>query len=296
MSDHTVAGNVRVPEQAAPERRAPDPAAPDPAAPERRALERGAPEPGGPGTHAVPGHVAVIMDGNGRWAESKGLPRTEGHRQGEATLAEVVRAADDLGIGWFTAYGFSTENWSRPKLEVDFILSLHKNIFDRRLEMHRNNVRIRCIGRPVAGTSRLPRRILREMQESVELTKGNTGLNFTLAFDYGSREELVYAARNLLEAHVSEGAVIDERSFARFLYEPAMPPVDLLVRTSGEQRLSNFLLWQSVGAPFYVTSTYWPDFGRAELAAAVDWWRGAPQDDPAGEPVAEEIARRATNA
>ncbi len=229
----------------------------------------------------VPHHVAVIMDGNGRWAESKGLQRTEGHRQGEATLAEVVRAADDFGIGWFTAYGFSTENWTRPKMEVDFILSLHKNIFGRRLEMHRNNVRIRCIGRPVSGTSRLPRRILREMDESVELTKDNTGLNFTLAFDYGSREELVYATRRLLDMHRRDGIEIDEGSLGRCLYEPAMPSVDLLVRTSGERRLSNFLLWQAVGAPFYVTPTYWPDFGRAELEAAIRWWQG-PRSTRAG--------------
>ncbi len=226
-----------------------------------------------PASGAVPRHVAVIMDGNGRWAESKGLPRTEGHRQGEATLAEVVRAADDLGIRWFTAYGFSTENWRRPRMEVEFILSLHKNIFARRLEMHRNNVRIRCIGRPVSGTSRLPRRILREMEESVALTKDNTGLNFTLAFDYGAREELVYATRGVLEAHREAGTEIDEDAFARYLYEPAMPAVDLLVRTSGEQRLSNFLLWQAIGAPFYVTPTYWPDFSREELATAVRWWR-----------------------
>ncbi len=233
------------------------------------------PDEGVDTSSAVPRHVAVIMDGNGRWAESKGLARTEGHRQGEATLAEVVRAADNLGIGWFTAYGFSTENWSRPKLEVDFILSLHKNIFGRRLEMHRNNVRIRCIGRPVSGTSRLPRRILREMDESVELTKDNTGLNFTLAFDYGSREELVYATRKLIESQAEEGTRIDEHTFADCLYEAAMPDVDLLVRTSGEQRLSNFLLWQVVGAPFYVTPTYWPDFGPEELEAAVAWWRAS---------------------
>ncbi|MGH9047313.1 MAG: polyprenyl diphosphate synthase, partial [Acidimicrobiales bacterium] len=214
-----------------------------------------------------------IMDGNGRWAESKGLPRTEGHRQGEATLAEVVRAADDLGIRWFTAYGFSTENWTRPKLEVDFILSLHKNIFGRRLEMHRNNVRIRCIGRPVSRTSRLPRRILREMDESVELTRENTGLNFTLAFDYGAREELVYAARRTLEASRASGIPITEKSFGEHLYEPDLPPVDLLVRTSGEHRLSNFLLWQAVGAPFYVTTTFWPGFDRTELGAAIDWWQ-----------------------
>lgn len=223
---------------------------------------------------AVPGHVAVIMDGNGRWAESRGLPRAAGHRQGEATLAEVVRAADDLGIRWFTVFGFSTENWSRPRLEVNFILSLHKNIYDRRIEMHRNNVRIRCIGRPVSGTSRLPKRILREMDESIEMTKDNTGLTFTLAFDYGAREELVYAARRLVGTSRRAGAVIDEASFAANLYAPDMPSVDLLVRTSGEQRLSNFLLWQAVGAPFYVTPTYWPDFDRKELEAAVAWWTG----------------------
>jgi undecaprenyl diphosphate synthase len=222
----------------------------------------------------VPNHLAVIMDGNGRWALSRGLPRTEGHRQGEETLAGTVRAADDLGIGWFTAFGFSTENWTRPKMEVDFILSLHKNVFGRRQEMHENNVRIRCIGRPVSGTSRLPRRILREMAASVELTRDNTGLNFTLAFDYGSREELVYAARRAVTAHAASGVPIDAATFAQCLYEPLLPPVDLLVRTSGEHRISNFMLWQAVGAPFYATETYWPDFGREELGRAVEWWRG----------------------
>ncbi|MGH8981235.1 MAG: polyprenyl diphosphate synthase [Acidimicrobiales bacterium] len=244
---------------------------------------------GGAGRAPVPEHLAVIMDGNGRWAESRGLARTAGHRQGEATLAEVVRAADDMGIRWFTAYGFSTENWRRPKTEVDFILGLHKNIFGRRQEMHRNNVRIRCIGRPVSGTSRLPRRILREMDESVRLTEGNTGLNFTLAFDYGSREELAYAARRLVRAVREEGIGIDAGTFARFLYEPAMPAVDLLVRTSGETRVSNFLLWQAAGAPFFVTPTYWPDFGRDVLEAAVEWWRRAVRDLPATTPPATTL-------
>jgi undecaprenyl diphosphate synthase len=221
----------------------------------------------------VPGHVAIIMDGNGRWAEGRGLPRTEGHRQGEERLADIVRTADDLGIRWLTVYGFSTENWTRPKLEVDFILSLHKNIFRRLDEMHHNNVRIRCVGRAVSGTSRLPRRILREIAQSVRTTEGNTGLNFTLAFDYGAREELVYAARQLLRAHAERGVPVTEASFADCLYDPAVPPVDLLVRTSGEQRYSNFLLWQAVGAPFYVTPTYWPDFDLRELEAAIEWWR-----------------------
>jgi undecaprenyl diphosphate synthase len=226
-------------------------------------------------SRAVPRHLAVIMDGNGRWAQERGLPRTEGHRVGEERLADVVRAADDLGIGWFTAYGFSTENWSRPRLEVDFILSLHKNIFGRTDEMHRNNVRIRCIGRPVSGTSRLPRLILGEIERAVEKTRANTGLTFTLAFDYGSREELVYAARGAIEAHRRDGSPVDEAAVAAHLYEPGLPPVDLLVRTSGESRLSNYLLWQSAGAPFYVTKTYWPDFDRAELDAALGWWRDA---------------------
>jgi undecaprenyl diphosphate synthase len=222
---------------------------------------------------AVPGHVAVIMDGNGRWAESQGLPRGEGHRRGEERLAEVVRAADALEIGWLTVFGFSTENWARPKLEIDTILALHKNIFARTDEMDHNNVRIRCIGRPVSGTSRLPRRILREMDKSIEQTKGNDGLNFTLAFDYGGREELVYAAKRLVDDHRRSGVAVTEQAVRDRLYEPALPPVDLLIRTSWERRLSNFLLWEAAGAPFYVTPTYWPDFDRTALDAAVDWWR-----------------------
>ncbi|HEX3946106.1 MAG TPA: polyprenyl diphosphate synthase, partial [Acidimicrobiales bacterium] len=219
-----------------------------------------------------PGHVAIIMDGNGRWAESRGLPRTEGHRHGEEQLADIVRAADAIGIRWLTVFGFSTENWTRPRLEVDYILGLHKNIFGRREEMHRNNVRIRCIGRPVSRSSRIPRRILREMDKSVELTKENDGLNFTLAFDYGGREELVYAAKQAIEAHRLSGEPITEQAIRSRLYEPALPPVDLLIRTSGEYRLSNFLLWEAAEAPFYVTPTCWPDFDRAELSAALEWW------------------------
>ncbi len=222
---------------------------------------------------AVPHHLAVIMDGNGRWAEARGLPRTEGHRNGEERLADIVRGTDALGIGWFTAFGFSTENWTRPKFEVDYILGLHKNIFGRRDEMHANNVRIRCIGRPVSRTSKIPRRILREMDKSVELTQHNTGLQFTLAFDYGGREELVFATRRLLEAHRRDGTPITEATLAAHLYEPALPPVDLLVRTSGEHRVSNFLLWEAVDSPFFVTGAYWPDFDRDELSAAITWWR-----------------------
>jgi len=220
----------------------------------------------------VPHHVAIIMDGNGRWAQSRGQPRTEGHRQGEERLAETVRTADDLGISWLTVYGFSTENWRRPKLEVDFILGLHKNIFGRREEMHENNVRIRWIGRPDPKVSRVPRLVRREIDKSVALTRDNTGLTFTVAFDYGGREELVHAARGLL----GDGdCPVTDRDIERHLYAPDLPRVDLLIRSSGEYWLSNFLLWQVPGALFYVTPTYWPDFGRSELEAAVDWWHQA---------------------
>jgi undecaprenyl diphosphate synthase len=217
----------------------------------------------------LPHHVAVIMDGNGRWAERQGLARTAGHSQGEERLAEIVRAADALGISWLTAYGFSTENWRRPRLEVDFILGLHRKIFGRRQEMHANNVRIRWIGRDVRAGSRIPSVVRREIDRSTRLTADNTGLNFTVAFDYGGRQELVEAARAIANQQPDR---VDVATVGRNLYEADMPPVDLMVRTSGEGRISNFLLWEGVGAHLYVTPTLWPDFGTDELRAAVDWW------------------------
>jgi undecaprenyl diphosphate synthase len=218
----------------------------------------------------LPAHVAVIMDGNGRWAERQGLARTEGHSQGEERLAEIVRAADGLGIAWLTAYGFSTENWRRPRLEVDFILGLHKKIFGRRQEMHANNVKIRWIGRDTHAGSRIPRVVRREIQKSTQLTEANTGLNFTVAFDYGGRQELVEAARDIA---LDQPKRIDTATVGHHLYEPGLPPVDLMIRTSGEGRISNFLLWEGVGAHLYVTPTLWPDFDARELDAAIDWWR-----------------------
>lgn len=223
---------------------------------------------------AVPGHVGVIMDGNGRWAQRRDMARTEGHRVGEERLADTVRAASDLGIGWLTVYGFSTENWKRPKFEVDFILGLHKNIFGRREEMHANNVRIRWIGRTPDRGSRVPKLIHREIRKAVEQTKDNTGLTFTVAFDYGSREELVQAARRVVASGIAPEQVT-ARDVQAGLYDPAMPPVDLLIRTSGEHRLSNFLLWQAPGAHFHVTDKFWPEFGRPDLEAAVADWRAA---------------------
>ena len=218
----------------------------------------------------LPDHVAVIMDGNGRWAERQGLARTDGHSQGEERLAEIVRAADALGIAWLTAYGFSTENWRRPRLEVDFILGLHKKIFGRREEMHANNVRIRWIGRDPRAGSRIPAVVRREIVKSTRLTQHNTGLNFTVAFDYGGRQELVEAARKIVADPPDR---VDPAAVGRHLYEPELPPVDLMIRTSGEGRVSNFLLWEGVGAELYVTPTLWPDFDTSELDAAVAWWR-----------------------
>lgn len=222
------------------------------------------------GTATLPVHVAVIMDGNGRWAERQGLARTAGHSQGEERLAEIVRAADATGIRWLTAYGFSTENWRRPRLEVDFILGLHKKIFGRRAEMHANNVKIRWIGRDTRAGSRIPAIVRREIEKSTRLTEENTGLNFTVAFDYGGRQELVEAARAIA---AEQPDAINEHTVTRHLYEPDLPPVDLMIRTSGEARISNFLLWEGVGAQLYVTPTLWPDFGASEFERAIAWWR-----------------------
>jgi undecaprenyl diphosphate synthase len=218
----------------------------------------------------LPHHVAVIMDGNGRWAERQGLARTVGHSQGEERLAAIVRAADALGIEWLTAYGFSTENWRRPRLEVDFILGLHKKIFGRRAEMHENNVKIRWIGRDRRAGSRIPLVVRREIEKSTRLTADNTGLNFTVAFDYGGRQELVEAAQAIARAQPD---AVNPHTVSRHLYAPELPPVDLMIRTSGEARISNFLLWEGVGAQLYVTPTLWPDFGADELERAITWWR-----------------------
>ena len=189
--------------------------------------------------------------------------------------AEIVRAADGLGIRWLTAYGFSTENWRRPRLEVDFILGLHKKIFGRRTEMHANNVKIRWIGRDPRAGSRIPAIVRREIEKSTRLTADNTGLNFTVAFDYGGRQELVAAARTIASAPPDEISpdAINEHTVAQHVYAPDLPPVDLMIRTSGEARISNFLLWGGVGAQLYVTPTLWPDFGAVELERALDWWR-----------------------
>ncbi len=219
----------------------------------------------------MPAHVACIMDGNGRWANERGLKRTAGHEQGEQALFDTVDAARELGIGWFTVYAFSTENWKRPPEEVRFLVNYSRVILDRRRqELHDRNIRIRVIGR---RNWRVPRSVLKRIELAEELTRHNTGLTFTVAFNYGGRAEIVDAVR----AIVAEGtapAKIDERTIARHLYDPDMPDPDLLIRTSGEERISNFLLWQIAYSELVFSDTLWPDFGREPLIAAIAEYQG----------------------
>lgn len=210
-------------------------------------------------------HVACVMDGNGRWARRRGLPRTDGHTAGEEALAGVVRAAAARGVGYLTVFGFSTENWVRPRPEVRHILSLHRKIFGRVEEMNANNAAIRWIGRPFDEKgARTPVLVQKAIRKAIQDTHRNDGLVVTVAFDYGSRAELLRAA-HLASA---TGSVTAD-NIQSHLYAPDLPPVDLLVRTSGETRISNFMLWQISGAKVYFTDKPWPDFDAAELDRAL---------------------------
>jgi len=206
------------------------------------------------------------MDGNGRWAGRRGLPRTAGHTEGEENLARLVRVAVRRDIKWLTVFGFSTENWRRPRPEVRHILGLHEKLFGRVNELNELNVRVRWIGRPFdSPAARTPRYIQRAIRKAITNTAANTGMVLTVAFDYGGRSELVAAVE---AARQSPGGVTVD-SIGENLYMPELPPVDVLVRTSGEHRVSNFLLWQSAGAAIYFTDAPWPDFDEAELDAAL---------------------------
>ena len=208
-----------------------------------------------------PIHVACIMDGNGRWASRKGLPRTDGHTAGEEALAGVVRASAKRSVGWLTVFGFSTENGVRPRTEVRHILSLHRKLFGRINEMNENNARTRWIGRPFAEPgARTPVYVQKAIRKAIADTEHNTGLVVTVAFDYGSRAELVRATQRAMTA-----GTVTADSISHNLYDPSMPSVDLLVRTSGESRISNFMLWQITGSKVFFTERTWPDFDAAEL-------------------------------
>jgi undecaprenyl diphosphate synthase len=216
----------------------------------------------------IPAHVAIIMDGNGRWANQRGLKRNAGHEAGEAALFDTVEGALELGIGNLTVYAFSTENWRRPAEEVRFLLGFNESLLVRRAgELDDRGVRVRFIGR---RDRRVPKRLIRLIEDTEALTAANTRMTLRIAFNYGGQVELVDAARRAAE-DLAAGRLrrIDERSFAARLYDPEMPEVDLLVRTSGEQRISNFLLWQAAYAELVFVGTLWPDFDRVELARAV---------------------------
>jgi undecaprenyl diphosphate synthase len=220
-------------------------------------------------TPRVPRHVAVIMDGNGRWAADRGLPRTAGHEAGADAVREVVRACGELGVSYLTLYSFSTENWGRPEDEVDALMALlARYLLEERSELMQNRVRLRGIGQ----LDRLPPTVRGLLAEAERLTAGNGGLLLTLALSYGSRAEIVEGVRRIA-ADVQSGALapadIGEATITSSLYTAGIPDPDLLVRTSGEMRLSNFLLWQLAYAEIYVTDVYWPDFRRPQLEDAI---------------------------
>lgn len=206
------------------------------------------------------------MDGNGRWATRRHLPRTAGHTAGEENLAEIVRACVRRDVDWLTVFGFSTENWVRPRGEIRHILGLHRKLFGRVEELNELNVRIQWIGRPFSDPeARTPRYVQRAIERAIADTRNNTGMTLTVAFDYGSRAEIVDAARRVIDS----GELIDETSLTRHMYLPDLPPVDVLIRTSGEQRVSNFLLWQTQGAPFHFTEKTWPELDETEIDRAI---------------------------
>jgi undecaprenyl diphosphate synthase len=217
----------------------------------------------------MPRHVAIIMDGNGRWAAARGLPRAEGHRRGVEALRRTIRAAGEMGIKIVTIFSFSAENWSRPASEVGELMGLLRRFVRNDLaELHKSNVRVRVIGERTG----LKPDIGRLLVEAEELTKNNDGLILVVAFNYGARQEIVRAAKRVAEA-VKQGELglsdIDMDLLGRFLDAPDIPDPDLIIRTSGEKRLSNFLLWQAAYSELVFVPTYWPDFDRATLESAI---------------------------
>jgi undecaprenyl diphosphate synthase len=245
----------------------------------------------------VPAHVAIIMDGNGRWANQRGLSRNAGHEAGESALFDTLEGALELGIGHVTVYAFSTENWKRPASEVRWLLNFNESLLLRRAdELHERDVRVRFIGRrgrPV------PKRLVRHIERTEHLTRHDQRMTLRIAFNYGGQTELADAARaaavDLAEGRISR---IDRRAIAARLYDPSMPPVDLMIRTSGEIRTSNFLPWQAAYAELVFTETLWPDFDRHELTRCVVEYQererrfGRAEDRPADDPAPDASGAR----
>jgi undecaprenyl diphosphate synthase len=214
----------------------------------------------------IPRHIAAVMDGNGRWAQRRGLKRTEGHAAGEEALFDTVEGALDLGIDWLTVYAFSTENWKRPADEVRYLMGFNESILVRRRdELNDRGVRMRFIGR---RDWRVPKRLLKHMDKSVELTQHNKTMTLTIAFNYGGRAEIIDAIQAMMRDGVKADKVT-EKVLHRYLYDPEMPDPDLMVRTSGEFRISNYLLWELAYSELVFTDVLWPDFRREHLFDAV---------------------------
>ena len=213
----------------------------------------------------IPTHLAIIMDGNGRWALEKGLPRLAGHRAGTENLREVIEACAEFGIQYLTIYAFSTENWNRPAEEIQGLMKIFRMMLDRELNnLHKDGVQLRHIGR----LDKIDQELRDKVKEAIQLTKDNKTLILNIAFNYGGRDEILHAVKQLMEdGH--KAADLDEDLFAKYLYTAESPDPDLIIRTSGEYRCSNFLIWQGAYSEWYFTSTYWPDFGREELQQAL---------------------------
>lgn len=213
----------------------------------------------------LPRHVAIIMDGNGRWAKARGLPRTEGHRQGTENLRRILRAAVEFGIPILTIYAFSTENWKRPRAEIQVLMSILEMMIDRELnELNQQGVQLRHIGE----LDGIPAALQKKIHAAKELTKNNNKLILNVAFNYGGRDEIVRAVRHIVQDGVP-AEMIDEALISSYMYTSPLPDPDLVIRTSGEVRSSNFLVWQSTYSEYYFTPVYWPDFDREELRKAL---------------------------
>lgn len=222
----------------------------------------------------IPQHIAIILDGNGRWAKSKGMPRNYGHAQGSKNVEKICEQAYKMGIKYLTVYAFSTENWNRPKSEVDALMTLLRNYMKTCLKTaEKNRMKVRVLGEK----SRLDQDIRTRIAELEEATKNNDGLNFQIALNYGSRDEIIRAVRHISEDY-KNGIItkedMTEEKFSSYLDTHDIPDPDLLIRTSGEQRLSNYLLWQLAYTEFYFTDVYWPDFTKEDLEKAIQYYNG----------------------
>jgi len=213
----------------------------------------------------VPRHVAIIMDGNGRWARARGLPRLAGHRAGTENIRPILEASVDFGIEILTIWAFSTENWCRPDAEVKGLLRILERMIKRELrELHKQGVQLRHIGR----MDRLPSRLQKQVQDAVELTKGNERIILNVAFDYGGRAEIVHAVQQIIREGISADEITEE-VLSHHMYTAGQPDPDLIIRTGGDLRTSGFMLWQSAYTEYYITPTFWPDFGKEELYQAL---------------------------